>query len=161
MLGNSRSFFLDTNIFVYTFDATDPLRRAQAQELVETALTTRQGVISNQVVQEFLNVALTRFAVPLAPADCRLFLQRVLLPLWRVSPTADLYRRALDVHEQSKYSFYDSLIVAAALEARCATLYSQDLQHGRKFEFLTIIDPFASRVLKTTGGYPTREEVHE
>ena len=50
-------FFLDTNIFVYTFDDTSPLRRAKARELVELALTTGLGVVSHQVLQEFLNVA--------------------------------------------------------------------------------------------------------
>ena len=143
MPGSSLKFFLDTNVLVYTFDPSEPLRRAQARELVERALSTRQGVISYQVVQEFTNVALRRFSVPLTVADCRQYLDQVLTPLWRISPTPVLYRTALDIHEQSGYGFYDSLIVAAALEAGCRTLYSQDLQNGREFGALTVVDPFA------------------
>lgn len=61
-------FFLDTNIFVYTFDIRSPLKRARANDLVACALDTRRGVISNQVVQEFLNVATRKFVKPmLAP----------------------------------------------------------------------------------------------
>jgi predicted nucleic acid-binding protein len=144
MPGRSAKFFLDTNILVYTFDLSVPLRRAQARELVERALTTRQGLISYQVVQEFLNVALRKFDVPLTATDCRQYLEQVLVPLWRISPTAVLYRAALDIQEQSGYGFYDSLIVASALDARCRTLYSPDLQDGREFGALTVVDPFAA-----------------
>ena len=144
MPGSSLKFFLDTNVLVCTFDQGEPLRRAQARELVERALTTRHGVISYQVVQEFMNVALRKFSVPLTLADCRHYLEQVLAPLWRISPTPALYRTALDVQEQSGYGFYDSLIVAAALEAGCGTLYSQDLQNSRVFGALTVVDPFAA-----------------
>lgn len=142
MSGSAARFFLDTNIFVYTFDETIPVRRAKARELVEVALTTRLGVVSHQVVQEFLNVATNKFAVPLAPADCRAYLEQVLAPLWHVSPSVPLYLQALEVQGRSGYGFYDSLIVAAALAADCRTLYSQDLQHGWRFDSLTIVDPF-------------------
>jgi predicted nucleic acid-binding protein len=144
MPGSSLKFVLDTNVLVYTFDQGEPLRRAQARELVERALTTRCGLISYQVVQEFMNVALRKFSVPLTAADCRQYLERVLVPLWRISPTPALYRAALDIQEQSGYGFCDSLIVAAALEAGCGTLYSQDLQDGREFGALTVVDPFAA-----------------
>ncbi|MBN1321347.1 MAG: PIN domain-containing protein [Thermoleophilia bacterium] len=141
--GRPSRFFLDTNIFVYTFDHAAPLRRAKARELVEVALTTGLGVVSHQVVQEFLNVASKKFAVPLASADLRTYLERVLVPLWHVSPSADLHRQALDVQERSGYGLYDSLIVAAALASGCRVLYSQDLQNGRRFGSLTVADPFA------------------
>ncbi len=143
MSGSSARFFLDTNIFVYTFEETHSIRRAKARELVEMALTTGLGVVSHQVVQEFLNVAMGKFAVPLSTADCRAYLEQVLVPLWRVSPTAPLYLRAIEVQGRSGYGFYDSLIVAAALTAGCRTLYTQDLQHGRRFDSLTVVDPFA------------------
>jgi predicted nucleic acid-binding protein len=144
MPGSAARFFLDTNILVYTFDETSSVRRAQARELVERALTTRMGVVSHQVIQEFLNVATRKFNVPLSPADCRAYVEQVLAPLWHVSPTVALYLRALDMQERSGYSFYDSLIVTAALEAGCHTLYTQDLQDGRQFDSLTVVDPFAA-----------------
>ena len=137
-----RRFFLDTNILVYTFDKEPSPERARARELVEMALTTHLGVISHQVVQEFLNVATRKFAVPLSAAGCRSYFERVLAPLWHVFPSGDLYLRALEVQEDSGYGFYDSLIVAAAAVAGCGTLYSQDLQHGRAFGPLLVVDPF-------------------
>ncbi|OFW57017.1 MAG: hypothetical protein A2133_08505 [Actinobacteria bacterium RBG_16_64_13] len=139
-------FFLDTNIFIYTFDDTSPLRRAKARELVELALTTGLGCVSHQVIQEFLNVATSKFAVPLNPQDCRAYLEQVLGPLWRVSPNSALYLRAVEIQERSGYGFYDSLIVAAALTCDCSVLFSEDLQHGRKFDALTVVDPFADLV---------------
>jgi predicted nucleic acid-binding protein len=144
MPGSPERFFLDTNIFVYTFNDTSPLHRARARELVEMALTTGLGVVSHQVIQEFLNVATSKFVVPLTPADCRGYLDQVLVPLWRVSPSAALYLRALETQERSGYGFYDSLIVAAALTAGCRILYSEDLQQGRRFDSLEIVDPFAA-----------------
>jgi predicted nucleic acid-binding protein len=134
-------FFLDTNIFVYTFEETSSITGAKARELVELALTTGLGVVSYQVVQEFLSVATGKFSVPLSPVDCRTYLEQVLVPLWHVLPTEPLYLRALEVQERSGYGFYDSLIVAAALTADCRTLYTRDLQHGRRFDSLTVVDP--------------------
>ncbi len=142
MTGSPARFFLDTNIFVYTFDETAPIHRAKARELVELALTTRLGVVSYQVVEEFLNVASKKFAVPLALADCRLYLEQVLAPLWHASPSLSLYQQTLEVQERSGYGFYDSLIVAAALATGCRTLYTQDLQDGWQFDSLAVVDPF-------------------
>lgn len=142
MPADVRRFFLDTNILIYSFDDTSPLRKAKARKLIEVALTTGLGVVSYQVIQEFLNVATTKFATPLSVPDCRAYLEQVLVPLWRISPTPDLCQQALDIQSTSGYGFYDSLIVAAALAAGCCTLYSEDLQHGRRFGSLTVVDPF-------------------
>lgn len=57
-------------------------------------------------------------------------------------PTVDLYTRALDLHKRYRYSFYDSLILAAALEAGCVRLYSEDFQDGQQIEGLTLENPF-------------------
>jgi predicted nucleic acid-binding protein len=58
-------------------------------------------------------------------------------------PSTALYIRAVEVRTRYRYSFYDSLIIAAALEAGCTRLYSEDLQHGQRIERLTIVNPFA------------------
>ena len=63
-------------------------------------------------------------------------------PLWSVMPSTRLYRHALDVRERYRFSFYDSLIVAAALEAGCTRLLSEDLQDGQVIEGLRIENPF-------------------
>ncbi|MDZ7806320.1 MAG: hypothetical protein U5K71_04305 [Gracilimonas sp.] len=62
--------------------------------------------------------------------------------LWQVYSSKDLIYSAIGIKEQFKFSFYDSLIIAAALEAGCKTLYSEDLQHNQTIYSIQIIDPF-------------------
>lgn len=138
-------YFLDTNVLVYTFDPRAPAKQRRARELVREALTSQSGVISFQVVQEFLRLSLHHFPVPFTTPECEQYLQAVLAPLCEVFASFELYAAALDVHERWRFSFYDSLIVAAALAAGCDRLYSEDLQHGQKIRELTIEEPFRSR----------------
>lgn len=133
--------FLDTNVFVYLFDETDERKRSAAERLIRQGLTSGNACISYQVVQEALNVMSGKLAAP--AADVRNFLDRVLVPLWRVMPSHTLYLRSLELHERHGYSLYDSTIIAAALQAGAATLYSEDLQHGQRIGALTIRNPFA------------------
>ena len=138
----SVEFFLDTNILVYTFDETSPTKQSRARGLVERALENRSGVISYQVTQEFLNVATRKFTPPLSADQAQRYLKQVLEPLCAVYSSNDLYLRAIDIQARWRYGFYDSLIVASALQAGCITLYSEDLQTSQKIESLTIVDPF-------------------
>ena len=136
--------FLDSNILVYTLDRFAPEKRRRARELVHGLLQSQTGCISYQVVQESLNVLTGRLG---EPADTvAAFLEEVLIPLWRISridPTPELYRSGLRIQARYGFSFYDSLIVAAALGAGCTTLYSEDMQDGQRIEGLTIRNPFA------------------
>ena len=138
----SVEFFLDTNILVYTFDETSPAKQARGRELVEDALENRSGVISYQVTQEFLNVATRKFVPPLSADQAQRYLQHVLEQLCSVFSSNDLYRRAIDIHERWRYGFYDTLIIASALQAGCTTLYSEYLHTGQMVESLTIVNPF-------------------
>lgn len=138
----SDRFFLDTNVFAYTFDETAPAKRGRARELIRHALETRSGFISTQVLQEFLNLALRKLEPPLETQDAEDYLDRVLEPLCEVFPSVRLYRSALHVVERWQYSFYDSLILAAALEGKAQVLYTEDLQYGHKVEDLRIENPF-------------------
>ena len=135
-------FFLDTNIFVYTFDRQEPDKQARAGRLVERALGTGDGVVSSQVVQEFLNVALRKFERPLSDEQALRYLREVLDPLCSVFPSIALYEAALSLHRRWRFSFYDALIVAAALDSKCKVLYSEDFQDGQEIESLTIVNPF-------------------
>ncbi len=134
-------FFLDTNVFVYSFDDSAPSKRNRARQLITTALEG-QGAISYQVVQEFLNVAQRRFARPMTSEQAHEYLDAVLAPLCVVQSNLDLYRDALAVKLRWGFAFYDSLIVAGAHQAGCDTLYSEDLQHGQALDGLTVVNPF-------------------
>jgi len=137
----SASFFLDTNIFVYSF-VHEPSKASRATRLIHEAIGTRKGTVSYQVVQEFFNVALRRFANPMAVADAEQYLATVFRPLLTVHSSQAIYGAALRLYGKYRLSWYDTLIVAAALEGQCQTLYSEDLQHGLKIDSLRIENPF-------------------
>jgi predicted nucleic acid-binding protein len=139
----SARFFLDTNVFVYTFDTNTPAKAKKALQLVRQAVDTGQGIVSYQVVQEFFNVALRRFAQPLTVAEAEQYLITVFRPLVAVHSSPALYQEALHLSGKYRLAWYDSLIVAAALEGDCETLFSEDLQHGQKIERLRIENPFS------------------
>ena len=138
----SDRFFLDTNIFVYSFDRSAPAKSRKATQLIRRALTTQKGVVSYQVVQEFFNVALRRFASPMTMADAEQYLGTVFRPLLSVHSSQALYAEALRIQANTGFAWYDSLIVAAALQAKCDLMYTEDLQHGRRFGELQIVNPF-------------------
>jgi predicted nucleic acid-binding protein len=135
-------FFLDTNVFVYTFDAGAPAKRAKARELVRRALESGRGAVSSQVVQEFLNVALHRFEKPLTSREATDYLEAVLMPLCQVFPSPALYAEALAIQAETGFRFYDSLIVAGAAASGARVLYTEDLQANRTLRGLRIENPF-------------------
>ncbi len=135
-------FFLDTNIFVYSFDPTAPKKARGAMQLIRQAVATRKGVISFQVVQEFFNVALRRFRQPMTVLEAEQYLATVFRPLLAVHSSQALYGQALRLSGQYSVSWYDSLMVAAAMEARCGVLYSEDLQHEQRFGSVQVVNPF-------------------
>ena len=135
--------FIDSNVFVYMFDETDGRKRDVAVRLVESALHTGDASISFQVIQETLNVLTRKLATPMTAEGAKRFVEEVLKPLFRVPASISLYNRALDVQDRYRFGFYDSLIVAAALEAGCSRLYTEDLQDGQRIEGLTIENPFS------------------
>lgn len=135
-------YFLDTNIFVYTFDNTAIKKQKKAQELVKQALSKKMGIISFQVVQEFLNVATRKFASPLTTEEAKSYLEIVLKPLCEVYADLEIYQFALDIKKITHFSFYDALIIAAALKSDCKILYSEDLHDGQLISGLEIKNPF-------------------
>ena len=137
-------YFLDTNIFVYSFDSEARAKSRRATELIREAVATRRGIISYQVVQEFFNVALRRFAEPMSNADAEQYLGTVFRPLLAVHSTLGLYQEALAIHQRYRLNWFDGLIVAAAVAAECDVLYSEDLQDGQKFGGLRVENPFVS-----------------
>jgi predicted nucleic acid-binding protein len=136
------SFFLDTNLLVYTFDSTAPEKRAIARSLVNRALDG-EGCISWQIIQEFSNAALKKFRRPMPIEQLGTYIEKVLLPLCAVWPDERIYREALLIKMETRYSWYDSLITASALRSGAAILYSEDLQNSRSVRGMKITDPFS------------------
>src|ERR1700733_11947472 len=136
-------FFLDTNIFVYSFDRKAPAKARGSLELVQRAVETRKGVVSYQVVQEFFNVAFRRFAKPMTAADAEQFLGTVFRPLMSALSSPGLFGEAFRLWNRFGSSWCDSLIIAGALQGQCNVLYSEDFLSGKCFGELEIKNPFA------------------
>ena len=140
--------FIDTNVIIYLFDETNTEKRRIAEELIGKSIENGSGCISFQVVQETINTVIRKLKA--SPDDARSLLDNVLEPLWRVNPTRSLYRRGLELQTRYRFGFYDCLIIAAALDAGCKTLYSEDLQHGQQVEGVTIVNPFSAELALRT-----------
>jgi len=137
--------FIDTNVFIYQLETLDPRKHAIAERIVSAGVATGNACISFQVIQECLNTVLRKAEIKLDPVGARSYLDNVLGPLYRVSASVALYQRALELQLRWRFAFYDSLIVAAALEAGCKRLLSEDMLHGQRIETLTIENPFRKK----------------
>jgi predicted nucleic acid-binding protein len=138
----SDRFFIDTNVFAYTFDEKAPKKARRALQLIREAVDTGRGIVSYQVVQEFFNLALRRFSQPMNSAEAEQYLMTVFRPLLAIHSSSVLYLEGLRIAGQYRLSWYDCLIISAALQGECSVLYSEDLQHGQKIENLRIENPF-------------------
>lgn len=127
--------FLDTNVLLYLL-SEETEKAAQAEALVAAG-----GVISVQVLNEFANVARRKFNAPWSVVHETL---DILKDALAVEPlTLETHEIALALAERYRFSLYDSLILAAAMLAGCAELWSEDLQHGQAIGDLRIRNPFA------------------
>jgi predicted nucleic acid-binding protein len=132
----SAKAFFDSNVLIYAMVSGDS-RRERAQQLV-----AQGGVISVQVLNEFVAVARRKMRMPWEDVIEALDAVRVLFPS-PVSLTLNTHEAALKIAQQYGFGVYDALIAAAALEANCSTLYSEDLRDGQLIgEKLTIRNPF-------------------
>jgi predicted nucleic acid-binding protein len=130
----SAGAFFDTNVPLYLISA-DTARCARAESLLAEG-----GTISVQVLNEFAAVARRKHAVTWPAIEDLL---ASLKQMCRVVPlTVATQERAIRIAKRSGLHVYDATIVASALDAGCATLYTQDLQHGQRLEGLTVLDPF-------------------
>jgi predicted nucleic acid-binding protein len=135
-------FFLDTNIFVYCFDRNAEAKARRGAQLIREGVATRKAVVSYQVVQEFFNIALRRFEQPMTTAEGEQYLTTVFRPMLSVHSSQALFAQALQLSNKHRLAWYDSLIVAAAIESACGILYSEDLNHGQQFGPVRIQNPF-------------------
>lgn len=132
---SEQTAFFDTNILLYLL-SKDHVKADKAEELLAT-----RGVVSVQVLNEFVSVASRKLAMQWSEIRDCLEPFRIVL---RIEPlTTDTHDKALDIAQRYNVSFYDALIVAAARLSDCTRLYSEDLQHGQVFEkSLTVLNPF-------------------
>jgi len=134
----SQAFF-DTNILIYAFAENDP-RIDTAEKLVNAG-----GVVSVQVLNEVANTLSRKFRFSWLRIGG--IIDQILATCPNpVSLSLDTHRRALRICERYKFSFYDGLVVASAMEAGCRILYTEDMQHGQVVDGVRIENPFLGKL---------------
>jgi predicted nucleic acid-binding protein len=127
--------FLDTNILVYAFSDDEP------KAGIAEAVLTVGGIISVQVLNEFTHVSRRKLNLDWSEIEERLTVVQALTT--EIVPISiDLHERAVELARDHNFSFYDALIVSAALGAGCSHLVTEDMQHGRILGGLQIENPF-------------------
>lgn len=130
--------FLDTNVLVYALDADEPEKQRRCREVIADVGASGDGVISTQVMQEFYVSATRKLGVPPLAAKGVLKTFRVFETV-QVSPS--LIQEAIDCSILNELSFWDSLILATAAAAGCATIYSEDLNAGQTILGVAVRNP--------------------
>lgn len=133
--------FVDTNVLVYAHDADAGDRHAMAKAHLAQLWDSREGVLSTQVLQEFYAVVTRKFKPPMSRAKARAIVAAY--GEWcAVATEPQLIVSASRLEEEHTVSFWDALIVQAAIQAGAERLMSEDLQDGRRFGTLAIHNPF-------------------
>lgn len=133
--------FVDTNILVYAEDRDAGTKHTVARDLVADLWRSEQGVLSVQVLQELFVTVTRKVPRPLGPDQALAIVEQYLS--WRVvENTGDLLLGAIRRASRLKISFWDALIVEAALVEHCDCLWTEDLNHGQRIGDLVIVNPF-------------------
>lgn len=136
----SAKCFLDTNILMYAHDAATGVKHERALRLVEELWSSRAGVLSTQVLQEFCFSLRRKVRPPLSVAETRRRVQSY--SSWEIIVnTVESVIGALDVEERYKISFWDALIVHAAQSSGATILYSEDLADGQSYGSIRVVNP--------------------
>lgn len=131
--------FLDTDVLLYCDDSASPAKQQKAIDVVFEHKRQRTGVVSLQVLQEYFANATRKFGL-----DPGLARQKVeVYARFRVvEPTVADLLAAIDLHRLQAVSFWDALILRAAIASGCHTLLSEDMQHGQMIGGVRIVNPF-------------------
>jgi predicted nucleic acid-binding protein len=132
----SAADFFDSNVLLY-FGSSDASKAGKTE-----ALLADGGTISIQVLDEFASVSQRKFRRTMS--EIRIALDNIRVVCDIVATDLALHEKGLDIAERYRFSIYDSMLVAAALQANCTTFYTEDLQHGQVIEGLTVRNPFIS-----------------
>lgn len=129
--------FLDSNILIYAYSNTELEKQLAARTLV----THHQSFISTQVLQELCNILVKKFGYGFAQAS--IAVDESCNNNMLFTNHKETVKRACDLADKYRFSFYDSMIVSAAMQCECEILFSEDLHHGQMIEGkLLIKNPF-------------------
>ena len=130
--------FCDTNVLIYAYSITEPLKA----DVANRVLFEQHTIISTQVINEFVNTCYRKLR--LSDEQVGYAVAELMRSFRVVLFSADTQLKALDLKSRYKLQYYDSLIIATAIENDCDILYSEDMQHGLVIDNqLKIINPFS------------------
>jgi len=133
--------FIDTNILVYAYDSSAGAKHEAAVTIMSDLWSAGRGVTSMQVLQEFFVNATKKIPKPLDVTTAREVVRDFLK--WNpILINGEIIVDAIDLHAIHKYSFWDSLIIASAIESGAGTLLSEDLSDRHKIKNIAIKNPF-------------------
>jgi predicted nucleic acid-binding protein len=132
--------FVDTNILVYAHDLDAAQKHHAASQILTSLWDQKIGALSTQVLQEFYVVATKKMAAPMTLLDARTVV-KAYLP-WSIGTDGAMVLQASEIQERNRISFWDAMIVAAAHRAGAVRLLTEDLNHGRVIEGITVENPF-------------------
>ena len=133
--------FIDTNILVYAHDAKEARKQAISKEILRNLTYTGAGVVSMQVLQEFYNTVTRKLEFPLPRNEARAIVAD--LSHFCIKTVPDDLVTAFQVEDQAKISFWDAMIVSAAIKAGATRILSEDLNAGQVIGGVRIENPFA------------------
>lgn len=138
MKQTNAKIFIDSNIWIYLYSTTEKSKRALAQKLIDSY---NNICISTQVLNELANVLSKKFKLP--ASDVTTVLEDITQYTSIHTVDFSTIKKALHIAQALKYSYYDSLIIASALQEECSVLISEDMHSSHKIEnALTIKNPF-------------------
>lgn len=133
--------FLDTNILIYAYDTSAGRKNFRAKDLLIELWDSQRGMISTQVLQEFF-VNVTRYIQKPMDIDSAEVIIKDLLhwDVWVNDETSLL--KAIDIHRKHQFSFWDAMIVQAAVRGGADVLYTEDMTHGQVVQGVRVVDTF-------------------
>jgi predicted nucleic acid-binding protein len=133
--------FVDSNVLIYAHDLDEPHKRTIALRIFEDLWLSKTGILSMQVLQEFYNIATRKIRSPLPKPVAREAIER--LAVWCIETTPLEIASAFRIEDSARISFWDALIVAAALKGGATEILSEDMNHGQTIAGIRIVNPFA------------------
>lgn len=133
--------FVDTNVLVYAYDRSAGRKHDRARDLVEELWNEGGGVVSTQVLQEFYVNVRRKTQPPVSQKEARALVADYLA--WEpVVNDGAAVLEAVDVEQRYHLSFWDALVVVAAVKSGASIIYSEDFNHGQRFGSVRILNPF-------------------
>lgn len=125
--------FVDTNVFAYLYSESEP----DKQQRAEQAINSYDRYVSTQILNEFCNVGIRKLKLPIATV--KESVEQICDACNVARIDEDTISKALDIHERYRYSYYDSLMIASAIETNCRYILTEDMADGQVIEDRLIV----------------------